>query len=168
METTILLILFCAAMDRARGDEFDIISRAAEKLFYGAAVGALAGATGLIWLAFAGLFALGASPGWGAPMGAYYNGTKMGPEYEWWQAGPLRTDPLMALAARGVIWAAPIAPVCWYVGSWWPVVGVIVGLPVSCIAARKWWGGEPAKTQWNRAELLRGAIVGSFAAIHLV
>lgn len=113
---TALLILLCGVADRMRGFHWRVMS-----FPYGLAVGYLIGIDEWEWLIpFALLWWLGASFGWGEPLGSFFNRRFQRIEFtEWWQVGGLQ-DPgeeFAAVIVRGFMWGLCTIPLgIWYDG----------------------------------------------------
>lgn len=113
----VLAVVLCGFLDRMRGDPRHIINRTVEKLLYGLAAAWLTVGFSEIWIgvAFAALFAVGASPGWGEVLhSALYEKRMRRNHLEKWQFGVLRDNIPAALAFRGLLWALPcLALIAW-------------------------------------------------------
>ena len=179
----ISLVLLCAFFDRARGGGLaflgdSLLARLLRGkrpfpptpiLLYGWAVAALCGYPWDGWLTVAIMagWVLGERPGWGAPIGQYHGTPDPDRRPEWWQVGPLRTNPLAALFVRGAIWGLPVllltAP--FGVPVWQPLVAMTLAFPAAeWLAERisdpqkpKSWAGA-----WN--EFYRGGVFGAILA----
>lgn len=90
---------------------------------------------------------VGASFGWGNPLGAAFDERPMGTNYEWWQVGPMRECTFLALIVRGALWGLPLAPV-----SWWAVLAFAIPFFVTPYLVRN---------DWALMEFTRGAFIGS-------
>ena len=162
----LIAALACGPLDRLRGHPKHFFGkRIFDKLAYGLALACALGyyTNPAVLVSLTLLLALGMSPGWGAPMGAILGSTKMQPDdQEWWQVGPMATNPWLAVAGRGLLWGAPLIPVAIYLQEWAllavsPVmalafaVGMVLGPRLVFI--------EPDDV-WGRCEWVRGAVAG--------
>jgi hypothetical protein len=165
----IILITMCSIFDKCRGSkELTIISNFAEAMLMGACLALLAtiysdyglSETAAITLGFALLFAVCEWPGWGAPLGALLYDTEMGKTgLERWQVGILKTNPVLALIARGGIWALPaLLMSCWYPEFIYIFVAMPVAMPVAVVVARELGGKYKHKNTWQLQELIRGGL----------
>lgn len=113
----VLAVVLCGFLDRMRGDPRHIINRTVEKLLYGLAAAWLTVGFNEIWIgvAFAALFAIGSSPGWGEVLHSALYDKKMRRDHlEKWQFGALRDEIPLALGFRGFLWALPcLALIAW-------------------------------------------------------
>jgi hypothetical protein len=155
--------LTCGALDYARGRKWSKLMAAV----YGLWIGSFAWVFWLVpdwwpW-AFAALFALGASLGWGHPIALALDGATA-QEPEGWQFHRVLVDSApLALAARGALWAAPVLPLAY----WHPaLLGALVVIPaaftaapylVRDVAAKRQWHYS---TRWQAMEAARGLMVG--------
>ena len=108
----VLAVILCGFFDRMRGDPRNIINRTVEKLLYGLSAAWLTVGFANIWIgaAFAALFAVGSSPGWGEPLHSALYDKRMRREHlEKWQFGAMKDNIPLSLAVRGLIWGLPCA-----------------------------------------------------------
>ena len=149
-------------LDAARGGYFTSIRASIATWVYAAAVAFMLGATGWLFLAVMAAFRLGESFGWGCPLGAALFGNKMDPaEYEWWQRGPLRKDPWLALVARGAMWGLPVALLGYHY-----MLGIMTIAMVAAPAiVRQIHVRRPFKNAWGAQEFVRGWIIGALLLI---
>ena len=169
---TALLIVLSGYMDRIRGDGFGV-SKGFDLALYGWVIAALLGHAGDIYtLPFVLAFAAGGSPGW--PLHYVYNEDK--PVDEWWAVGPLVDNVLLAVFARGAIWALPMAlmyPLGQEFG--WAAVSMFVAFPLSQIAVRRMMSlnndrindavDKYADGWWGAMEWIRGLMLGGLIAL---
>lgn len=161
MLSKLLLTYACGLIDRVRGDgAVDVFySKGVEQVIYGLFVGVILGLHSWYVLMFALLWAAGCSFGWGTVLGAYFKGTQMGPKYEFWQVGLLRTNVTVALMARGLMWGACILPFGYFDPEVILLSFAMVGIfPLGC------WLGKHCPfsglTPWKAQEFYRGWLVG--------
>jgi hypothetical protein len=160
-----LFAVACGVLDWLRGRSF-MRFRSGE-ILYGLWVGLWAGyfigAPSWFGPTFAVLFALGAVLGWGHPIGLAMDGaTKADPER--WQFHRVLVDSApLALAVRGIIWAAPTLPLAyWEPQVLWmaailPLSFLIAPYAAAKLAARFEWHYQ---TRWEVMEGIRGVITG--------
>jgi len=165
----LLFGLLCGPLDRIRGDRFHLLnSRLVDKLAYGAAIAAAAGLYNqpLALLLVAIAMAIGMSPGWGTPYGAFLDQRPMDPiDQEWWQVGILKRHTQLALLARGVIWGLPIVPVALYLGQL-TLLLLIPIISVSFIVALYLTRLMPKdRDLWADSETFRGLLIGVSTAV---
>jgi len=137
-----LVILACGLLDRLRGNSWGQALPFA--FFNGLVLSIYALGFDNPWsLLGAFLFMAGSAPGWGAPLGAALQGRVMNQAHlEWWQVGPLKKRPFLALAARGFMWAGPT---------------MAVAMPLSALIAKHLpWRDTTA--QWEGSEFIRGCL----------
>lgn len=156
----IMAALACGPLDRLRGHHVHLFNlRMADKVAYGFALALVAAPADPIAVPFIMIaMILGMSPGWGEPIGATLENRDMRKEHlEWWQKGLAATDPMTALAIRGVIWGLPIVPVALWFEDW-SLLGIIpafaIAMPLSMFAAKL----EIGKDKWGNTEFARGWI----------
>jgi hypothetical protein len=160
----------CAALDWARGRSWARFrsGEIAFGLWIGLWAGYFFGAPSWFGYTFALLFALGAVPGWGHPIGRAL-GASNPVEPERWQYHRVLVDSIpLALAVRGLIWAVPVLPLAYWVPQ---VLWTAVVMPIAFTAA-PYVSKElfaPTLTRWQQMEAVRGALVGlGFAAVFLL
>ena len=169
---TLLLIILCGYLDRMRGSDYTVlpslkwdgeeIGNSEWKILYGWVVAALFGhAFSWLTIPIIILFAIGEAWGWGEPLGSALQGRKMNQDnLEKWQFGPLKKDPWLALAFRGLMWGAPVALLL----SWFdPILMslpflLMLSMPVACLIAKQLSGTTSEK--WAYQELIRGLLLG--------
>lgn len=134
--------------DRVRGSGWFKYSHAAGMLGMGIVVAMLLNVTGWVMAYTIAAVALSGAPGWGNPLGAAFDGRRMGTNYEWWQVGLLRRSTAAALLARGFMWGALLLPV-----SVVATLAFTFAFVVTPYLAR--W----AKMSWGWMEFGRGALV---------
>lgn len=162
--TAVLLILLAGLFDRIRGSGWFSYSHAIGMAAMGSVISYLLGIDGWLGLAFVMLFCIGASPGWGNPLGAAFDNRKMGTDYESWQTGMLRSSVLLALVARGLIWTAPallLAP--FHIGVLIFVPLAAMTFPAAVYISRELPGNK--SEAWALMEFLRGLLMGLAAYI---
>ena len=162
----ILLAYACGLIDRFRGDKVDApYSKTVEALIYGLVVGVLIGLNYWQAILFAGLWATGASFGWGTPLGAMLVDKEMEIEgNERWQFWIFKEKVVPACILRGVIWGACVLPIVYFnikAGVFLFVMGAI--FPLAIWAAKRF----PYITtdSWARQEFYRGWMVGAVALL---
>jgi len=163
----ILLAFSCGLMDRFRGNEINVFySKPIESVIYGAFVGALFLTN--LWqiLMFSVLWAVGASFGWGTPLGAMLRDTKMEIDgNEWWQFGIFKKNATLACILRGVMWGACVLPVAYFdqrAGMFVLAMGFI--FPIAIVLAKR----LPRIVNvhgWALQEFIRGWLVGIVALL---
>ena len=180
----ISLVLLCALFDRARGGGFIAFGDSPPARFlrgvspfpptphilYGWTVAALCGYAWDGWLTMAIIlgWVLGERPGWGAPIGQYHGTPDPDRKSEWWQIGPLRSHPFIALVVRGAMWGLPVLAftALLSIPVWQPMLAMAVAFPaaewlVQRIPDPPWpksWTGA-----WN--EFYRGGLFGAILAV---
>lgn len=105
-----LLIPAYAILDRIRGDNVGP-GGVLEAFVMGMLVFVAITPTLSLWaFAFGALWALGSSPGWGAPIGVALNPGRNLKDHdpEWWQFGIFKKRTYAALILRGMMWGAPV------------------------------------------------------------
>lgn len=147
------MMILLALFDRMRGGGWFRYSHLAGMLGMGVVVSLILNLHG--WVFGYGVLAvmLGASFGWGNPLGAAFDGRPMGSAYEWWQVGILRRSVILALLARGAMWGIPLAPMI-------PLAPVAFAIPFALspyLARVIPWRGD----RWAILEFTRGAMTGS-------
>lgn len=163
----ILLIFFCGLFDRARGDSRNIINTFAEKVMYGCCVGFLC--IGVDWLVipFSLLFALGSSPGWGDPMGAYLGRKTYCGGTESWQFDGWIRHTVKSLWIRGFIWGLPLILMTPWVNTWPAFIACTVAFHPALKLARDWKFAQAfihrdlVQGQWGLTEIFRGILIGA-------
>ena len=123
---------------------------------------------GVLALAWAG----GSSLGWGEIYGSYLRSGKMDPtKIKKWQVGEAATNVELAMALRGVLWAAPVVLVAHYTGyGMMMALAPIFAFPMALWLSREiyvpeTWHEKDIKTAWQRSEYIRGALSGILSAI---
>lgn len=167
----IILIICCAAMDRCRGSkELKVISNFFEAFVMGLCLASLAlmytsyGADFyLVIVIFALLFAVCEWPGWGGPLGAVlYKHEMRKSELERWQVGPLKTNPVFALIARGAIWSSPaLLMSAWYSELIYIFVAMSFSMPVAVVVAREIGQRYKVGNTWQLQEYIRGGMTAT-------
>lgn len=166
------LIICCAILDRCRGSKkLTIISNFFEAMMIGAALACLAltysDLTGwdvvIAVCGFALLFAVCEWPGWGGPLGAVlYKHEMRKNELERWQVGPLKTNPVFALIARGAIWSSPaLLMSAWYSELIYIFVAMSISMPVAVVAAREIGERYKVGNTWRLQEYIRGGMTAT-------
>ena len=163
----IIAAALCGPLDRVRGHHKHILNhRALDKLAYGAALTLALGfhRDPLLFVICAALLALGMAPGWGEPMGAILDKRQMRPDFlEWWQIGPARRSPWVAVALRGLLWGAPLIPLALYSRDW----SLLAVSPVMAVAFVTGMHIGPRlpyiepDDAWGRCEWARGWVAGA-------
>lgn len=152
-----LTIPAAAVLDRLRGDAKGP-PKFLESIVYGLVIGFALGLPYDDWqlYAFGVLFAAGAAPGWGEPLGAVFDKRGMFPErLERWQVGPLAKNVPLALIARGIIWGLPVLILIpWHLDV---IVVPVVYAFVFPIAAYVAYAIKKNKG-WELMEYLRGGL----------
>ena len=141
----LLLVWACGFFDRIRGDKLDVpYGKTVEAIIYGAAVGAITGFREWELLLFALLWALGASFGWGTPIGAGLGRHGMDQtDLEWWQFGVLKTNVKLALAFRGLMWGVCVLPLAYFdMRAVLFVPAMTIIFPAAIYIWRNWEGQE--------------------------
>ena len=106
-----------------------------------------------------GMFA-GSRPGWGEPLGAYFDGRPMRQgNLEVWQFGVFRQNTLAALWLRGAIWGVCVLPAAWF--DWRAVL--VAGCVTVAYPAAAWVGRK--LQDWELLELSRGWILGLLVSL---
>ena len=161
----LLLAFACGTMDRFRGDgKVNVIySKTVEASIYGLFVGVLFLSVWWHVLVFAPLWALGASFGWGTPLGALMRDLPMDQnKLEWWQFWIFKTNTVFACVLRGVLWGLCVLPVAYLdpkAGAFFIVMGAI--FPMAMVIAKKFSFSNLSIHQTH--EFYRGWLVGVFA-----
>lgn len=159
-----LLAILLGPLDAARGGQWRNFDAQLATAIYGIAVAIMltGDPLGIAILTLA--FMVGESTGWGCPLGWALSGQDDGCRREWWQVGPLRSRPWLALAVRGVLWGAPVALAGWLLGIpvalWMPAIlaAAMVAAPALVRASVGW---RDAKHLWGAQEWVRGWLVGA-------
>lgn len=161
-----LIVALSSLLDRMRGDSWGP-GGALEAAVMGAVLALLVTSDPrMVWLIGV-LWALGAAPGWGNPVGAALNSRPMSNNWEWWQVGPTRRWVYLALAVRGFIWGAPLLALHAAVpGVDKITLAVTVSMPLSCYIMSHF----NVEKRWKKMEYVRGALTASitFAALTLL
>ena len=176
-----LLVALSGLVDRVRGSgvvHFGI-GKATDQILYGWLYAALLGFPMTIYTpAIIAAFVLGCSFGWANPTGGAlrkdwesmnpenFHGAR-GNQYEWWQVGPLRVNPYMALTVRGILWGLPVSAALWFAAPelvFVPVIayGVSMPLAVALAAHTPHWYGE---NTWEAQEFYRGIMAASITVL---
>ncbi len=152
-----LAIPAAAVLDRLRGDAKGA-PKFLESIVYGLVIGFALGLPYDGWqmYAFGVLFAVGAAPGWGEPLGALFDERGMFPErLEWWQVGPLKKHILPALIARGALWGIPVLALYY----WHPEVVAVLATYVVAFPAAAYIGRKiKGSMGWELMEYIRGGL----------
>lgn len=164
--TKLLLAYSCGLIDRYRGNSINVFySKTVEAVIYGLLVGSIFLTDLRLVLPFAVLWALGASFGWGEPLGALLTGREMNPaKYEWWQFWILKKSPMFACIFRGVMWGACVLPIAYFdmkASAFVFVMGMIFPLAVR-LASKFIIVNE---SNWARQEYYRGWLAGLAALV---
>lgn len=132
----LLLIPLYAFIDRIRGDNRGF-GGYGEMVIGGAVLyWLLVHEFGWWMLAFAVLWSLGSTWGWGNPIGAAMNRTPMGDGFEWWQKWLLRKYTYLALFFRGAMWGFPVMCLFYWIPEVWkPALAILIAFPLSCFLA---------------------------------
>ncbi len=164
----VLAVLLCGFFDRMRGDPRHIINRTVEKLLYGLTAAWLTVGFDIYMtgVAFAALFAIGSSPGWGEPLhSALYNKNMRQDHLEKWQFGCMKDNIPISLAFRGFLWALPcIALIAWDVRA----LEVLFMCPafVASVYLVKWLDEKHGfEDIWAVNEIVRGLIFGGLCGV---
>ncbi len=166
----ITLILLCGMFDRLRGDKYNLGTTFIEKVMYGIFVGVLCLDLTLHWILvpFALLFALGSSPGWGDPLGAYLGKRRLCGGTEFWQIGFWEHHTVKSLWVRGFIWGAPLLSLLPWINTLPAFIACWVSFPLALKLARDWSVSikitdkfNLAKGRWDLGEIYRGLLIGS-------
>ena len=166
--TNLLLTFSCGLMDRFRGTgSVDVFySKSIESYIYGLFVGAIFLSSWWHVLIFAALWGVGASFGWGTPLGSLMRDTEMDQsKLEWWQFGPFKTNVVFACVLRGVLWGACVLPVAYLdpkAGVFFITMGAI--FPTAMVLAKK-FSKVSLGSMWETQEFYRGWLVGSLALL---
>lgn len=163
ISTIIIVILSAAIMDRVRGDSFNIINRAFEKIIYGWIIATALNhpfdwMTPLIAIGFM----LGVSTGWGSVVGRLVHPESWDNSYETWQIGPLRDNLYLAATLRGAFFCTPFSLLAWYDPQLlWAIPAFAIAFPLSIYLSilivsdgRENHGNK----RWELSEYLRGGI----------
>jgi len=165
--TKILLAFSCGLMDRFRGNEINVFySKPVESVIYGAFVGALFLTN--LWqiLMFSVLWAVGASFGWGTPLGAMLRDKRMNIQgNEWWQFWIFERKAVPACILRGVMWGACVLPVAYFDPRAGVFVFVMGAIFPGAIALAKMFPRIVNVEGWALQEFIRGWLVGIVALI---
>lgn len=153
----LLAVILAGVLDRIRGDAWHFLNqRMVDKAVYGYCMATVAGYAldPIIAPLITITMMIGMSWGWGSPLGAALNNHHMNPtEAEWWQVGPLKTSPWLALAFRGAMWGAPVALVGLLAPSLiWFIPAYAIAFPLSAFIASR----LPINDAWAASELIRG------------
>ena len=164
-----LLLLIIGPLDAIRGGLLELRCRFTVKagvIGYGWAIAAMLGhGWDAMTFPLVVMFAAGESFGWGKPLGAALECTPQAEhpgDYESWQIGPLRDSAWLALAARGLIWALPIAvlaPLDWRLLAVVPAFSVAMPLAPALVRAANRW--RPSGHLWGHQEFVRGWVVAA-------
>lgn len=176
-----LLMAMAPFWDRMRGSDKDIISSAFEKFMLGACLTGIVFLTEMTpdtlwqWFVSAGLFAIGISPGWSAPMNAVlYDKPMKGMKLSWWMVGPLKDDANAALAVRGLIVGLALLPgIILFTPK---LVAVLISMLISLPAAphiAKWAryefpGIRPYVGAWELQEYIRSGLASALIFIFML
>ena len=156
---TALLILAMGFADRLRGTTHPWAFTS--KLLYGFIACGLLGLPGWWLLGGAALFALGSATGWSRPL-TMALGDSAGMDQarlHWYQVGPMKYNPHLALMVRGLIWGAPIS----LLAFWHPVVLAVpvayaIATPLAPWLALRYTPGF--LVPWEAQESCRGWVGG--------
>ena len=165
----IVLTIAGAAADRLRGT--DHLPALVSKLLHGfvAAIVVCYPTDGWFVALFIALFAAGASPGWGRPLGVALGAMTDGPHAakpERWQVGPLLNDKA-ALVFRGFMWMLPTVPLYFftnnpmYLTAWLVMGAAFFAAPYIVVALDKQFPVMLYNLdleRWAAQEWLRGAL----------
>jgi hypothetical protein len=168
MDVTTIILLFiaaglCGLFDRLRGHEEHIAGiRFVDKLLFGFMLAVLSGYTDFyILLAITVAMIAGMSPGWGEPISSILLNRPMDKNrLEWYQVGPLETNPYLALFVRGIIWGLPIIPVFIYLDDPFLLAYILVfaiSMPLGMAGRHIEVLGADI---WGRVEYFRGWLSG--------
>ena len=160
----VIIAILLGPLDAARGGYFlPRVKASIATWVYSAAVALMLGAEGWLFLAVMIAFRLGESFGWGCPLGAALRGGPMlcDSGLEWWQRGPLKRDPWLALLARGALWGLPVAAL----GFYFMLPLMAFAMVAAPAAVRAWNDWEPSDHLWGAQEFLRGWIIGAILLI---
>jgi hypothetical protein len=155
----LLFSLSCGALDYARGRGWSKLLAVVYGLWIGGWLQFTFTAPTWFALAFAGLFGLGATWGWGNPIGRALGGTN-NPPPERWQFHRVLVDHIpLALAVRGLLWSLPTT----ILALWVPQVlfGLLI-IPLAFMAAPRVAVKVfvPSFERWGYMEAVRGLVVG--------
>lgn len=163
---TIILIILCGAADRFRGTGGVGLGKGWAGV-QGAVIAYLLGAPGLVIASFSVFWWLGASFGWGEPLGSVLERRNQDPaNREWWQVGGLQNpgNEVLALAVRGALWGACLIPLMAFDTKYLVMIPVMaVAFPASALLARAQEGQIIDYDSWGLSEVLRGLMAGSAA-----
>lgn len=163
--TTLLLVMVSAISDRLRGTGKYLLGHAWAAV-QGASIAYLLGARGLVLGSFAGFWWIGASIGWGEPLGAVLERRKQVPSnHEWWQVGGLQNpgNEILSLVMRGALWGfflLPMAIIDPHYLIMIPIMSIV--FPASALLARAPTGVVVPYDTWALSEFLRGLLAASF------
>lgn len=164
---TLFLIISCCMFDRARGDKFDLIDRAAEQIMYGISIAFCSGLFDGRSFVIAGLWWVGCSVGWGEPLGAFLGCLRMNPaKLQNWQWGPWAKSAVLALVVRGWIWGAPLISAGYFIDWQWYLVALLMPIPVVVAP----WIARKANlaflgSTWEQQEYYRGGIAAALVVL---
>ena len=160
------LVLLSGLMDRLRGSNWsntkiEKFGSLLCKVLYSAVIAALIGHSfDCFSIAFIALYSIGMSFGWGTPLGSFIGETPMDQtKLEWWQFGVLKTDAGAALMFRGLLWAAPIAPLVMAdENTWAAILAIMLAFPMSIYLSVIIFRNNV----WAKNEIVRGLMNGAF------
>lgn len=156
----ILAALACGPLDRLRGHATHLFGlRLADKVAYGLALSLIMSQDPVVVVFTTLAMIAGMSPGWGEPMGAILDKREM-KDFEWWQFGPLKQNPWLALMFRGFLWGLPVVPVAVYfqdISLLAYILAFTVAMPLAMLAARLPFGRD----KWGSVEFARGWVAGA-------
>jgi hypothetical protein len=152
----LIWIIGMGLYDRMRGGGWCRYCHALGALGMGTTTTALLGVHG--WVAVYVIVAvmLGATFGWGNPIGAALERRPMDTNTEWWQVGILRRSTLAALLFRGAMWGAWLAPL-----SLGAVAAFTAGFAAAPYLVRWALPLNPRIDSWAVMEFTRGAAIAS-------
>lgn len=164
--TAFFLILLSGIFDRLRGTGKYVLGHAWAGV-QGALIAYLLGARGWFIPSFAAFWWLGASFGWGNPVGAVLDRIKQNPNNrEWWQVQGLQNpgNEVLSLFVRGAMWGACTIPVVLYFSGdpkllvMAPIMAII--FPSAALLARAPSSSPVDYDTWAFMEFLRGTMAG--------
>jgi hypothetical protein len=161
----VLAALLCGYFDLQRGKDLDSFPRFMFKLMYSltAALVCLSFSSSVVvWVAFAALFFVGMSPGWGTPLGSMLYGHAMHKDgLEWWQRGKLfETNAVAACSLRGFIWGAPCALLAFWDIAALSALVMTVTFPLSIYLTVQLERVMRLDNSWQTRELIGGLLFG--------
>lgn len=170
-----IVVIACGYFTRAGGDDTIGYGSNGDRGIVGLLLSCVVTGWQVDWvnIVFMVSYATAMAVGYGHPWGAVVGARAIRGEPEWWQRGVLKTNKHLALTARGLLGALILSPVCYVLGTAYPMLGIFLGFQVAPYLSLKvaeykviqdkllpyWNMGKVNKSVWNIAETFLGMIV---------